>query len=48
LRHGSSKKCLAIDDTKDKLLMEECDLMRTRQMWQFENFNATLATEDGR
>lgn len=48
LRHGSSRKCLAIDETKEKLLMEECDLLQPRQMWQFENFNATLATEDGR
>ncbi|XP_027836580.2 putative polypeptide N-acetylgalactosaminyltransferase 9 isoform X2 [Aphis gossypii] len=46
LRHGSSRKCLTINSTKDKLLMEECDLMLPRQMWQFENYNATLATED--
>ncbi|KAE9540873.1 hypothetical protein AGLY_004118 [Aphis glycines] len=46
LRHGSSRKCLTINSAKDKLLMEECDLMLPRQMWQFENYNATLATED--
>ncbi|XP_025410647.1 putative polypeptide N-acetylgalactosaminyltransferase 9 isoform X2 [Sipha flava] len=46
LRHGSSRKCLAINDTKDKLLMEECDVTLPKQMWQFENYNATLATED--
>ncbi|KAL5240914.1 hypothetical protein ACI65C_008324 [Semiaphis heraclei] len=46
LRHGSSRKCLSINSTKDKLLMEDCDLKMSRQMWLFENFNATLATED--
>lgn len=48
LRHGSSKKCLSINETKDKLLMEECDSQLSRQQWQFENFNATLFTEDNR
>jgi len=47
LRHGSSRKCLAINATKDKLTMEECDLSVTKQMWQFENYNATLAAASG-
>ncbi|VVC36597.1 Nucleotide-diphospho-sugar transferases,Glycosyltransferase 2-like,Ricin B, lectin [Cinara cedri] len=44
----SSKKCLAINGSREKLLMEECDVMLSRQMWQFENFNATLSIEDSR
>lgn len=47
LRHGSSRKCLAINGARDKLLMEECDVSLSEQMWQFENFNATLALAGG-
>ncbi|XP_055372588.1 putative polypeptide N-acetylgalactosaminyltransferase 9 isoform X2 [Condylostylus longicornis] len=39
LRHGSSEKCLAINLTKDKLLMEDCDARYPRQKWRLENYD---------
>jgi polypeptide N-acetylgalactosaminyltransferase len=45
LRHGSSRKCLAITAAKDKLLMESCDLNEDRQRWRFGTFNAEKAKE---
>jgi polypeptide N-acetylgalactosaminyltransferase len=39
LRHGSSRKCLAINQSKDKLLMEECSQDNQRQRWKFQNFD---------
>jgi len=39
LRHGSSRKCLAISSKKDKLLMEDCNLENPRQRWKFLNYD---------
>lgn len=39
IRHGSSKKCLAISANKQKLKMEECEESRERQKWIFENYD---------
>jgi len=41
LRHGSSSKCLTINQDKDKLLMENCDKENTRQRWKFQNYDQT-------
>ncbi|XP_066908636.1 putative polypeptide N-acetylgalactosaminyltransferase 9 [Halyomorpha halys] len=41
IQHGSSKKCLAISESKQRLLMAECNLRALEQHWRFENFNAT-------
>ncbi|KYB25760.1 putative polypeptide N-acetylgalactosaminyltransferase 9 isoform X1 [Tribolium castaneum] len=41
LRHGSSDKCLAINEAKNKLLMEPCDEEATRQHWSLENYDAS-------
>lgn len=41
LRHGSSNKCLAINESKTKLLMESCDSNVARQTWSLENYDAT-------
>ncbi|XP_068913291.1 putative polypeptide N-acetylgalactosaminyltransferase 9 isoform X2 [Tenebrio molitor] len=40
LRHGSSDKCLAINEAKNKLLMEQCDGDSARQQWSLENYDA--------
>ena len=45
LRHGSSRKCLAINHAKDKLLMEACDVNEERQRWKFGSFDADKAQE---
>ena len=39
IRHGSSDKCLGINEAKDKLLMEHCDSDADHQKWQLENYN---------
>ncbi|KAJ2948958.1 hypothetical protein O0L34_g5896 [Tuta absoluta] len=39
LRHGSSEKCMAINKSKDKIVMETCNYKEKRQMWRMENFN---------
>jgi len=39
LRHGSSKRCLSINDSKDKLHMEECAEDNSRQRWKFQNYD---------
>ncbi|XP_043673008.1 putative polypeptide N-acetylgalactosaminyltransferase 9 isoform X1 [Vespula pensylvanica] len=39
LRHGSSDKCLAITESKQRLLMEECSPSEPRQRWSFENYD---------
>jgi len=39
LRHGASRKCLAISAKKDKLMMEECGHSNPRQRWKFQNYN---------
>lgn len=41
LRHGSSEKCLAILETKDKVVMEDCDRKRESQKWRLENYDPT-------
>ena len=47
LRHGSSRKCLAINASKDKLVMEVCDLNEDRQRWKFGTFHEDKAKEAG-
>ncbi|XP_067001141.1 putative polypeptide N-acetylgalactosaminyltransferase 9 isoform X2 [Anabrus simplex] len=39
VQHGSSKKCLAISENKQKLWMDECDSSKPYQKWKFENYN---------
>ncbi|XP_015605302.1 putative polypeptide N-acetylgalactosaminyltransferase 9 isoform X2 [Cephus cinctus] len=39
IRHGSSDKCLAITESKQRLLMEECSASALRQRWSFENYD---------
>ena len=39
LRHGASRRCLAINSKKDKLVMEECNQEQPRQRWRFQTFN---------
>ncbi|XP_015432877.1 PREDICTED: putative polypeptide N-acetylgalactosaminyltransferase 9 isoform X1 [Dufourea novaeangliae] len=39
IRHGSSDKCLAITESKQRLIMEECSPTTTRQRWSFENYD---------
>ncbi len=41
LRHGSSKLCLTINGSKDKLTMEACTEENVRQRWRFQNFDAS-------
>ncbi|KRG05300.1 putative polypeptide N-acetylgalactosaminyltransferase 9 isoform X2 [Drosophila mojavensis] len=41
LHHGSSGKCLAINESKDKLIMEECDASHLRQHWMLENYDSS-------
>lgn len=41
LTHGSSGKCLAINESKTKVLMEECEDSNPRQMWHLENYDPT-------
>jgi len=41
LRHGSSRRCLAINSKKDKLLMEDCNRENPRQRWKFLNYDQT-------
>lgn len=39
LKHGSSQKCLAINEMKTGLSMETCNPSVDRQSWKFANFN---------
>ncbi|XP_074032105.1 polypeptide N-Acetylgalactosaminyltransferase 9 [Leptinotarsa decemlineata] len=39
LRHGSSGKCLAINNLKNKLLMEKCNGDSQIQRWSLENYD---------
>ncbi|CAH1107252.1 unnamed protein product [Psylliodes chrysocephalus] len=39
LRHGSSEKCLAINESKNKLIMEKCNPDSQRQQWSLENYD---------
>ena len=43
LKHGSSRKCLAISSNKDRLLMESCNLNEARQRWKFSSYNPSNA-----
>lgn len=39
LRHGSSDKCLAINESKQKLVMADCDASVEAQKWLFQNYD---------
>ncbi|XP_075168693.1 polypeptide N-acetylgalactosaminyltransferase 9 isoform X2 [Haematobia irritans] len=39
IRHGSSDKCLAINEKRDKIVMEECNVGHLRQHWRLENYD---------
>ncbi|XP_053690363.1 putative polypeptide N-acetylgalactosaminyltransferase 9 [Sabethes cyaneus] len=41
LRHGSSDKCLAINESKQKLIMADCDSAVDAQKWVFQNYDAS-------
>ncbi|XP_076678885.1 polypeptide N-acetylgalactosaminyltransferase 9 isoform X1 [Andrena cerasifolii] len=41
IRHGSSDKCLAITESKQRLIMEECSPTASRQRWSFENYDSS-------
>ncbi|CAG9864080.1 unnamed protein product [Phyllotreta striolata] len=41
LRHGSSEKCLAINEAKNKLIMEKCNPDIQRLLWSLENYDKT-------
>lgn len=41
LRHGSSDKCLAIEESKDKVVMVECSNSKENQKWRLENYDPT-------
>ncbi|XP_034654747.1 putative polypeptide N-acetylgalactosaminyltransferase 9 isoform X2 [Drosophila subobscura] len=41
LHHGTSGKCLAINEAKDKVLMEECGSSLTRQEWVLEGYDSS-------
>jgi len=46
LKHGASKRCLAINSKKDKLVMEECNAEQPRQRWRFQTFNPSKVDKD--
>lgn len=39
IQHGSSKKCLTMATSKQKLLMEDCNENEPRQKWIFQNYD---------
>lgn len=39
IRHGSSEKCLAVVESKDKVVMEECNAHKETQKWKLENYD---------
>uniref|UniRef100_A0A1B6E8D1 Polypeptide N-acetylgalactosaminyltransferase n=1 Tax=Clastoptera arizonana TaxID=38151 RepID=A0A1B6E8D1_9HEMI len=39
IQHGSSKKCLAISENKQKLLVQECNQLVPQQQWIFDNYD---------
>ncbi|KAH8275515.1 hypothetical protein KR026_009415 [Drosophila bipectinata] len=41
LHHGTSGKCLAVTESKDKLQMEECNASVARQQWSLENYDSS-------
>jgi len=38
--HGSSEKCLSVDDEKANLIMDACDPDKMQQKWEFENYKS--------
>uniref|UniRef100_A0A182NPH4 Polypeptide N-acetylgalactosaminyltransferase n=1 Tax=Anopheles dirus TaxID=7168 RepID=A0A182NPH4_9DIPT len=40
LRHGSSDRCLAINEAKNKLIMQDCNAAVEAQRWTFQNYDA--------
>ncbi|XP_053670020.1 putative polypeptide N-acetylgalactosaminyltransferase 9 [Anopheles nili] len=40
LRHGSSDRCLAINEAKNKLIMQDCNVAVEAQRWSFQNYDA--------
>ncbi|KAF4520992.1 hypothetical protein B566_EDAN002488 [Ephemera danica] len=48
IRHGSSKKCLAITESRKKLVMEDCNSSSAHQQWQFENFDPSKLVPNAR
>ena len=43
VRHPPSGRCLAVAETRDKLLMEPCSSDQIRQKWRFENLKSSGA-----
>ncbi|KAK4873793.1 hypothetical protein RN001_013153 [Aquatica leii] len=41
LRHGSSDKCLGINASKTKLIMEQCNNNSNNQRWTLENYDSS-------
>uniref|UniRef100_A0AAG5DK26 Polypeptide N-acetylgalactosaminyltransferase n=1 Tax=Anopheles atroparvus TaxID=41427 RepID=A0AAG5DK26_ANOAO len=41
LRHGSSDRCLAINEAKNKLIMQDCNAAVEAQRWLFQNYDAS-------
>ncbi|XP_035891897.1 putative polypeptide N-acetylgalactosaminyltransferase 9 isoform X2 [Anopheles stephensi] len=41
LRHGSSDRCLAINEAKNKLIMQDCNSAVEAQRWSFQNYDAS-------
>ncbi|KFB51143.1 hypothetical protein ZHAS_00019272 [Anopheles sinensis] len=41
LRHGSSDRCLAINEAKNKLIMQDCNTAVEAQRWSFQNYDAS-------
>ncbi|KAF5297060.1 hypothetical protein FQR65_LT10069 [Abscondita terminalis] len=41
LRHGSSDKCLGINASKTKLIMEQCSSNTNNQKWTLENYDSS-------
>lgn len=46
LRHGASRRCLAINSKRDKLVMEECNQEQPRQRWRFQTYNPSKVDKD--
>ncbi|XP_058055021.1 putative polypeptide N-acetylgalactosaminyltransferase 9 [Anopheles bellator] len=41
LRHGSSDRCLAINEAKNKLIMQDCNALVEAQRWNFQNYDSS-------
>uniref|UniRef100_A0A2M3YZD5 Polypeptide N-acetylgalactosaminyltransferase n=1 Tax=Anopheles braziliensis TaxID=58242 RepID=A0A2M3YZD5_9DIPT len=39
LRHGSSDRCLSINEAKNKLIMQDCNPLVEAQRWSFQNYD---------